>query len=379
MPESFDELLKRDEERQEDGFDKKIKFRRILAGPNKVITVPYVEEEKLIHGEFEPDGEHGQSLPGHGEGEVGEVIGEIPLSENQGEGDDEDSQAGEGEGEHGLEGEAYKMGQELSEKLQLPNLRDKSKKVPTNEYVYDLTDRHRASGQLLDKKATLRRIVKTNLILGNLDIRNMDTSKLIVGPLDKIYRILSREKIWKSPSVIFFVRDYSGSMLGNRTKAILAQHLMLYACILYQYEKMVIPRFILQDTAAKEVGAKFYFNATSSGGTFIPSAYRKINEIVESEGLARSYNIYVFQGTDGDDTDRGEKATPEIEKILGYVNRMGVCVIKRTADRNTIFEKYIEEGNFLERKDLFRMHSMSEDNVTDEENEEAVRVLLSKD
>ena len=53
MPvESFDDLLKRDEQREKDGFPKKIKIRRILIGPKKVISVPYVEEEKLIHGDF---------------------------------------------------------------------------------------------------------------------------------------------------------------------------------------------------------------------------------------------------------------------------------------------------------------------------------------
>src|SRR3989338_4094617 len=241
MPvESFDDLLKRDEQREKDGFPKKIKIRRILIGPKKVISVPYVEEEKLIHGDFEPMGEHGEDLAGHGQGEVGEVVAEIPLSEGEGEGDSEDesNQAGEGEGEHGSESEVYQLGKELSEKFQLPNLKDKSKKVPTNEYIYDLTDRHRGPGQFLDKKATLKRIVKSNIALGRFDLKCIDTSKLIVGPQDKIYRILAMEKVWKSPAVIFFVRDYSGSMSGDPTEAILSQHLKIYATILFQHEKL---------------------------------------------------------------------------------------------------------------------------------------------
>ena len=52
MAESFDDLLKRDEQREEDGFTKKIKIRRVLAGRDKVVVVPFVEEEKLIHAEF---------------------------------------------------------------------------------------------------------------------------------------------------------------------------------------------------------------------------------------------------------------------------------------------------------------------------------------
>ncbi len=98
--------------------------------------------------------------------------------------------------------------------------------------------------------------------------------------------------------------------------------------------------------------------------------------------MARGYNIYVFQGTDGDDGDRGgEKTTPEIKKILGYVNRMGVSVFKRDpgSENKTVFEQYVEKGDFLGQKTLFRMHLMSNENVTDEENEEAVKALVAQD
>lgn len=374
----FDEILKRDAQREKDGFERKIRIRRVLVGRGKVISVPYVEEEKLIHGDFEPTGEHGQDLAGHGEGEIGQVIAERPISENdEGGGETEETAtAGEGEGEHGVESEAYQLGKELSEKLELPNLKDKSKKVPTNEYAYDLTDRHRGSGQLLDKKATLRQIIKTNATLGRFNKDDVDTTKLIVGPRDKVYRILSREKVWKSPAVIFFVRDYSGSMSGTPTEATLAQHLMLYAFILFQYEKLVIPRFIVHDTAAKEVAAKVYFSIKSGGGTYITSAYKKINEIVESEGLAKNFNIYVFQGTDGDDADDGEETVPEIEKILSYANRMGVSIFKESG-RKTSFEKYIEAGKFLERKHLFRVSVVSGNKITDEQNEQAIKELIA--
>lgn len=378
--ESLEELLKRDKQRIEDGFPRKIQFRKILIGSKKIITVPYVEKEKLIHGDFEPTGEHGEDLAGHGEGEVGQVIHEEPISEDGDEDGDGDDGSGPGQdgGDHGIESEAYELGKELSKKLELPNLKDKSKKVPTNEYTYDLTDRHRGSGQLLDKKATLKRIVRSNMALGRFSKESTDTTKLVVGPRDKVYRILSREKIWKSPAVVFFVRDYSGSMMGDPTRAILSQHLMLYATLLFQHDKLVIPRFIAHDTESKEVTARTYFNIKSGGGTFIPSAYKKINEIVGSEGLAKNFNIYVFQGTDGDDADDGKKAIPEIEKILGYANRMGVSLFKRS-ERKTVFEGYIGKSGFLERKYIFRMHAMSNKNVTDEQNEQAIQKLLAQD
>ena len=387
MAEPFEDLLKRDEQREEDGFQKKIKIRKVLAGRGKIIVVPYVEEEKLIHGEFDPTGEHGQDLAGHGEGEIGDVIIQSPLqgcSEEEGDsGDDSDSGAGEGEGEHGIETEAYQLGKELSEKLNLPNLKDKGKKIPTDEYTYDLTDRHRGSGQVLDKKATLKSVVRSNIALGRFNSSDVDLTKLIVGPQDKVFRVLSREKVWKSPAVVFFLRDYSGSMNGDPTVAVISQHLMIFSWLLFQYERLLIPRFIVHDTEAKEVSVETYFRINSGGGTFIPSGYKKITEIVESEGLARDYNIYIFQGTDGDDWDDGDgkEAIPEIQKILEYVNRIGVSVFKLDPSNKekTVFEQYVEKSGFLNQKALFRMHLMSNRNITDEENEEAVKALVAQD
>lgn len=392
--ESLDALLGRDKQREKDGFPKKIKFRSILVGPSKIISVPYVVEEKLVHGEFEPesdsDGEEEEGegvgdlgeMAGSGKGEVGDIIGESPIR-GDGEGEGEDPRAGKEPGEHGIEEEAYRKGKELSEKFQLPNLRDKGKKVPTDEYVYDLTDRHRGSGQVLDKKATMKSIVRTNIALGRVDKDELDPSKMIVGPNDKVYRVLSREKVWKSMAIVFFARDYSGSMSGEPTKAVVSQHLMIYAWLLVQYEKLVIPRFFVHDTQAKEVSVKDYFTLSAGGGTFIPSVYKEITKTVEGESLARDYNIYVFQGTDGDDGawDRGREAIAEIEKILGYVNRMGVSVLKNPyyGDRKTSFEEYVEEGNFLDRRDVFRMHVMSPEEVTEDDNIEAIKELIAQD
>ncbi|MDO8558896.1 MAG: DUF444 family protein [bacterium] len=383
--ESFEDLLKRDEQREKDGFPKKIKIKRMLAGHDRVIVVPIVEEEKLVHGEFEPTAKREGGLPGHGDGEIGDIIEEIPNSgngEGQGEGESEDPQAGQGQGEHGIETEVYEMGKSLSEKFKLPNLKEKGKKIPTDEYVYDLTDRHRGSGQFLDKKATLKRIIRTNAALGRIDKDNIDASKLIVGPQDKVYRVLSREKVWKSQAVVFFLRDYSGSMSGDPTKIIVAQHMMIYSWLLVQYEKLVIPRFIVHDEEAREVSVDDYFKISTGGGTYIASGYNEINNIIDGENLARDYNIYVFQGTDGEDSDsEGDDAIPEIEKILGYVNRMGVCVIKHPGrgEKESEFEQYIKSGDFLDKKDLFRIHIMSGKGVTDEKNIEAVKALIAQD
>jgi uncharacterized sporulation protein YeaH/YhbH (DUF444 family) len=327
------------------------------------VVVPSTEEEKLVHDPtVRPPGEGG-STGGSGKGEEGEVIGEQKVRET---GEDGGAGPGHGEGEaHELDASAYELGRVLTEQFQLPNLKEKGKKRSFTHYIYDLTDRNRGSGQVLDKKATLRRIVETNIALGNLpDLTDLDPTRFLIAPKDKVYRILSEEKDYEPQALVFFVRDYSGSMAGKVTELVATQHVMIYSWLLYQYAGQVESRFIVHDTEAKEVpDFHTYYNSRVAGGTEVASAYKLVNEIVERDNLAADYNIYVFQGTDGDDWDTGgDKALPELAKILTYVSRMGVTIAEHAGTQWTEVARYLENSGLLRDKaDLLRMDVMGED------------------
>ena len=245
-------------------------------------------------------------------------------------------------------------------------MQDKGKKRTLVKYIYDLTDKNRGSGQILDKKATLKQIVETNISLGNIpDVNDIDTSRFIISPRDLIYRILSREKDFESQALVFFLRDYSGSMGGDVTQAVVSQHVMLYSWLLYQYEKQVETRFILHDTEAKEVADFYkYYSYRVAGGTNVFTAFKMVNDIVERESLARDYNIYVFHGTDGDDWDKeGKQSIAEIEKMLKYVSRIGITIVEHSyaASGQTEVEKYLKASNLLnEHKELIKLDVMNE-------------------
>jgi len=364
---SIDELLERDKQRENDGFPKKIRVGRLVkpgkGGKDRIVVVPTTVEEKLIHDRVrKPEEEDGRS-GGAGEGEEGEIIGEQPVRDP-----DEGGREGPGQGEggrHEVESDAYDLGRILSEKFELPNLKDKGKKRSLTRYTYDLTDKHRGFGQILDKKATLRKIVETNISLGNIpDFDKIDTTRLLISPYDRVYRILSKEKDYESQAMVFFLRDYSGSMAGNPTQLIVTQHVLIYSWLLYQYEKQVKSRFVLHDTEATEVQDFYtYYNSQVAGGTKIASAFRLVNEIVEKENLSRDYNIYVFHGTDGDDWDtEGKEAIPEIKKMLTYANRVGVTVVKQAVGRETEAEKYLKKSGLpSEKPELIRLDAMGQD------------------
>ena len=362
---SIDDLLERDKQREEDGFPRKIQVGRMIkpgrGGKDKIVVVPTTVEEKFIHDRsFKPSEEDPSG--GSGEGEEGEVIGEQPVRGESGEGG-----AGEGGGgRHEIESSAYDLGKVLTEQFELPNLKDKGKKRSLTRYTYDMTDRHRGFGQILDKKATLRKIVETNISLGRLpDIENIDPTRFLIAPHDKIYRILSREKDYESQALVFFLKDYSGSMLGKPTELVVSQHVLIYSWLLFQYARQVETRFILHDTDATEVPDFYtYYNSKVAGGTKVASAYRLVNEIVEKEGLVRDYNIYVFHGTDGDDWDSdGKETLPELEKMLSFSNRVGITIASYSAGagKKSTVETYLNGSRLQEQKpDLLRLDVMEE-------------------
>jgi uncharacterized sporulation protein YeaH/YhbH (DUF444 family) len=367
---SLDELLERDRQRERDGFPRKIRIGKMIRPGRKekecFVIVPTTVEEKFIHDRVRMPSDE-EYTGGSGGGEEGEVIGERPIRPED-EGEAGDGGAGEGEGEsRDMESSAYDLGKILTEQFELPNLKDKGKKSALVRYNYDLTDRHRGFGQLLDKKATLRKILETNIALGNLpDHSNIDTSRLVISPRDKLYRILSNELDYESQAMVFFVRDYSGSMDGRPTELVTSQHVLIYSWLLYQYAKQVETRFILHDAEAKEVSDFYtYFNSKEAGGTKVAAAYRLVNEIVERENLAKDYNIYVFHGTDGDDWDtHGNAAIPELEKMLGYANRVGITIVEHSysSGGRTEVDIYLKKSGLPEEKpNLLRVDVMGED------------------
>ena len=381
----LDRLLEKDRLRERDGFPRKIKLGRLVKpskdGKDKTIIIPSTTEEKFYHWDNPPKNDEGESTGGSGEGDEGEIIGEGPLRPDE-EGEGEGAGKGGG-GDHGMGADAFEVGRVLTEQFELPNIKDKGKRTSLTKYTYDITDRNRGHGQILDKKSTLRRIVKTNLALGNIQGEiEIDTTKMIITPGDKIYRILSREKDYESQAIVFFVRDYSGSMMGKPTEAVVSQHVYINSWLVFQYNRQIISRFIVHDSDAIEVPDFYtYYNKAVAGGTDVASAYTLINKIVDEENLIRNYNIYIFHGTDGDDFDpEGEKAIAELEKMKSYASRVGITVAENsyTARNSTIVENYIKKSKLLETApDVFHLDSFRAEDADETRIIASIKTLIS--
>jgi uncharacterized sporulation protein YeaH/YhbH (DUF444 family) len=382
---SMDDLLDRDRQREKDGFPRKIRVGRLIKpgkiDGNSIVIVPTTVEEKLIH-DSSSNYTNSDESGGTGEGKEGEIIGEQAVRPEQ---DGEGNGAGEGqEAGHDMQSTAYDLGRILTQKFELPNLKDRGAKRSLTKYTYDITDKNRGFGQVLDKKATLKKVLETNFNLGRIpDVNTIDSTGFLVSPQDKIYRILSREKDYESQALVFFVRDYSGSMEGKCTELVVSQHVLIYSWLLYQYSRRVETRFILHDTSAKEVPDFYtYYNSRVAGGTQVAAAYRLVNEIVEKENLASEYNIYVFHGTDGDDWDTtGEKTIPELKKVMEYANRVGISIVSHgyAINEKTEVQAYLENSELLtQQSDLLRLDVMDE-NANETRLIDGIRKLISQD
>lgn len=381
---TLEDLLERDKQREQDGFPRRIRIGKLIkpepGGKPKIVIVPTTVEPKFYHDtqvtEEEPQ------TGGTGEEQEGEVIGEAPMQPQEGEG--EGFGAGQGsDSRHEISEEAFDLGKILTEKFELPNIKPKGKKPSFTKFQYDLTDIHRGFGQILDKKATLKSIIKTNLLLGRIDESlEADPADFLIAPTDYVYRILSKEKDFEAQAVVFFIRDYSGSMQGKPTEAITRQHLFIYSWLMYQYQNNVSTRFILHDTVAREVpDFMTYFRLQVAGGTRVAPAFQLVNKILEDERLYIENNIYVFYGGDGDDWDEDGKETIEaIRKMFPYINRIGITIARNpwgTATVSTV-ERYIERSGLLKEKpDLIRIDGFNADTYDEKRIIDGIKILVS--
>lgn len=375
----IDDFLERDKQREADGFPRKIRVGQIVKpGQGKqggsVIVVPTTEEDKLVHGQPYPNGEYG----GQGGEEEGEVIAETDPEKEGGE-DGEGSGQGGG-GQHEVEKRAYDLGRILTETFELPNIKDKHKHSTLYRETYDLVDRSRGGGQILNKMATLKRIVKTNSALGRLDPDDIDPSELLVSPSDRVYNVLSSVREYLSQAVVFFVRDYSGSMYGSPAEAVCRTHLLIYSWLMYQYQEQVKTRFILHDTEAEEVpDFHTYYSSNVAGGTHVRSGLQLVCDRINGENLHKDYNVYVFYGTDGDDwDDDGAEATGLLWELMHVTNRIGITIARNSMVRgSTVVENYIRKSDLLIHDDLIRLDSFLARDASEERIIEGIKTLIS--
>ena len=144
-------------------------------------------------------------------------------------------------------------------------------------------------------------------------------------------------------------------MNGKPTEVVVAQHVMIYSWILYQYAGQVESRFVLHDTEAKEVPDFYtYYNSRVAGGTKVaaalPDGQRDRREGEPGPGLQhlrlprhrRRRLGQRRQGVPaGDREDAGLRA-----RVVGVT----IAENSYGTPGNTEVEKYLKGSDLLEKK-----------------------------
>lgn len=152
-------------------------------------------------------------------------------------------------------------------------------------------------------------------------------------------------------AVVICIMDVSGSM--DQTKKYLARsfYFLLYQFIRLKYANVEVC-FVAHTTKAKEVNETEFFHKGESGGTYISSGYEKALEIIEQRYNPRTWNVYSFHCSDGDNWVEDNKKTIESAKKLCEVCNLfgyGEITPGYVAIGSTIkaeFQKAITNKNF---------------------------------
>ena len=145
---------------------------------------------------------------------------------------------------------------------------------------------------------------------------------------DLMYRHYKMKKKPCTNAVIFFVMDVSGSMSQDKKFLARSFFFLLYQFIRLKYETIEI-NFISHDTEAHEVEEKDFFTKASTGGTKASSAMFLVNNIIEKRYHPSSWNIYLFQCSDGDNfQEDNAKFLEQVNKITSVAQLFGYCEIE---------------------------------------------------
>ena len=295
------------------GQDGKKKFR---------IPVRGIKEYKFVHGS------NGTKQVGSAPGKDvkrGQKIGE---DQQQGGGKPDRASDQKGEEYYDVEITLEELAQYLFAELNLPELQKRqlanifSDKLKRNGY--------RPQGILprLDrKKSAIARIKRMKAAGFDKD----DAEEGETFPFheeDLTYRHFKMTPKPCTNAVIFFLMDVSGSMTTEKKFLARSFYFLLYHFLRLKYDTIDIV-FISHDTEAREVEEKEFFSIATSGGTIASSATGLTLDIIDKRYHPSSWNIYVFQTSDGDNfSSDNQKFLEDVRRLAELSQLYGYCEIE---------------------------------------------------
>lgn len=284
------------------------KFVSRQGGQKVVVSMPVITLPKL---KFAPN----ETAFGVGNGIDGNA-GDILVPGDQPGGAGGPGNGGDGD-EHGTG--KFSLSREelallLGEKLNLPNMQSKA------SGEVELIG-HKYSGSvpagpesLLIFKDTYLQALRRNVAEGTYNPENEDEQYINIYRED--YRFRTQKPIVRPvhKAVLFFIRDASGSMEGERTNLAVTSSFWLELWLEHCYKGKLAKEYILHDHEAWEATEEEFRTTTSGGGTMMASALDLVNRKIQEKYNSNEWNIYVFHYGDGDVF--GDDANETLKRII---------------------------------------------------------------
>ena len=261
-------------------------------GKKKIrIPVRGIKEYKFVYGD------NGNKKVGSAPGKSvkrGQKVGSKPEQQSSGD------RAGDEQGEeyYDVEITLEELAHYLFDNLELPELEKKRFKKLLTEKPKRKGYRSWGIRPRLDKKETVKKMLRRKNASKRAGVLEEDES-FPFNEKDLRYKHIKNKPRYHSNAVIFFIMDISGSMTQNKKYLARSFFFLLYHFIRSRYENTELV-FIAHDTQAYEVSEDQFFKRGSGGGTIVSSAVEMVSDIMVRRFHPDSWNVYVFQCSDGD-------------------------------------------------------------------------------
>lgn len=243
---------------------------------------------------------------GQGEGSPGDDLGPV-------EPDDEDGGGEKGAGGEGGRGKPIEIEIEeeeyfswIEDELKLQRLLPKGDRTIIEEREKYASIHRIGPRSAVHKPRTMKRAMRRSIATGDY----IPPKKLTFTVMPPDFRFISTEKV-KVPlnnAVLFFARDYSGSVGPEENIALSKICDLIERWVRKSYPNGAFEVvYIIHDTEAYEVKRSQFFGSQSMGGTKCSTALIKMREVIGERFPVDKWNIYPFYFSDGfnwtDDND----------------------------------------------------------------------------
>lgn len=256
---------------------------------------------------------------GQGEGSPGDDLGPVHPTDDEGK---EPEEGGQGHGDRRViipipEEEFANLFQEV---LQLPRIKPKGDRTIMEEHEKFTSIAHVGPESMMHLRRSFLKAIQRSIASG--DFVPPEKTTIVVWPKDRMYRSWEMVKEPKNNAVIFYKRDWSGSM-GRRERELVSR--IVEICdfwLSWNYDKLETV-FIGHDDQAEEVARQQFFGEDRGGGTTCSSALKKMYEIIEERFPVHKWNIYGVYLSDGLNWSSDNQTFVQIlrEKLLPIVNQ----------------------------------------------------------